>query len=99
VAFTRLDLEQRRAKAAALERQVYPDHTRVLSKEEYEAFFDRLMADTARRAQHRRAGGEGRRCPLSSLPHPPATFRRLFVLSCKAVRILTVTACPLCVQG
>lgn len=28
----------------------------VLRKEEYEAFFDRLMADTARRAQHRCAG-------------------------------------------
>ncbi|KAL4855243.1 Dual specificity protein kinase splA [Chlorella vulgaris] len=92
VAFTRQDLELRKAKAAALEREVYPDHSKggwrrlavvaveslagnyelvsrdrvlmemgarqlfkpcLLRKEEYEAFFDRLMADTARRAQHR----------------------------------------------
>jgi hypothetical protein len=80
VAFTRLDLEQRRAKAAALERQVYPDHTRVLSKEEYEAFFDRLMADTARRAQHRDELAEKAReealAKLKKTAPPPPTHKR-----------------------
>jgi hypothetical protein len=53
VAFTRRDMAARRAKAAELERKVYPETTKKLSKEEYEAFFDRVLADTARRLQHR----------------------------------------------
>lgn len=41
------------AQAAELERQLYPDNMRKLSKAEQEAFYDRLFADTERRARNR----------------------------------------------
>lgn len=45
--------------AAELERQLYPDTTRKLSKAEQEAFYDRLFADTERRARNRCGWGRG----------------------------------------
>ena len=39
--------------AAELERQLYPDTTRKLSKAEQEAFYNRLFEDTERRARNR----------------------------------------------
>ncbi|KAL4443818.1 hypothetical protein ABPG75_011555 [Micractinium tetrahymenae] len=53
IAFTRRDLEVRRVKAKELEARLYPDQTKVLPKEEFDKFFDRLMADTQRRLQHK----------------------------------------------
>ncbi|PRW60747.1 flagellar associated [Chlorella sorokiniana] len=53
VAFTRRDLEARKIKATELERQLYPDASRKLSKAEQDAFYDRLFADTERRARNR----------------------------------------------
>ena len=96
VAFTRHDLELRKAKAAALQRQLYPDTTKRLAREEFEAFFERLMADTARRAQHRHARC-ARAAPWRSARHraAPALARILYSLSGLAVGKLVPPGCCL----
>ncbi|KAL4449449.1 hypothetical protein ABPG77_007093 [Micractinium sp. CCAP 211/92] len=53
LAVTQRDLEARKAKAKELEARLYPSQTKVLPKEDFDKFFDRLMADTQRRLQHR----------------------------------------------
>ena len=53
IAATARDLQQRAAKAAALEAALYPDTTKRLPPQTLESFFQRLMDDTQRRAQNK----------------------------------------------
>lgn len=75
IAFSRRDLEARKQKAKELEQQLYPDQTKVLPKEQFNAFFDRLMADTQRRSQNRdelaeKARAEALAKLMKSAPQP-----------------------------